>query len=263
MNPELSYASHVPAASSEPEPKPKNFFSRLVGVLFSPGETFSEIGRAPRVLIPTLLFMILSGFAAYSITDRYGYENIVRKQMESMVNAGFLPAERAEEVIQQQLTPSAIARGKVQSAVAPTIVGLVILLVVAGLFKLYTLLMGSENRFKSVFSVTAYAFLAIGLISTAVMLLSIYLKDPSEIDMMNPIGSNLGALFSMMGLGLPKFVVGLASYVDVFGIWRLILLAIGYATVSRKMKTGTAAAFLIVLYIIGALIGAGMASMFG
>jgi len=261
MNSELSYASQP--ASAEPEPAPQNHISRLVGVWFSPGETFAEIGRAPRVLIPTLILIILGGLGAYLVTERIGYENIVRKQMESMVRAGWIPEDKVEEAIQQSLTPTKVAMGKIQSGAGGAIGILVMLLVLAGLFKGFSLIMGTENTFKQVFSVTVYAYLAISLIATVVLLLSIYLKDPSEIDLYNPVGSNLGAVLPMMFDGLSKFVLGLASFIDIFGIWRIALLAIGYAAVTRKMKIGTAAGFLIVLYVIGAFIGASLASMFG
>ena len=261
MNSELSYASHP--VNTDPEPAPQNIFSRLVGIWFSPGETFAEIGRAPRILIPTLILMVLAGSINYLVIDRYGYENVVRKQMTSMVNAGFLPQDKADEAIQQATTPSKVTAGKIQGVAFAAIGVVVFLLITAGLFKAFSLMMGTETRFKQVYSVTVYAFLAITLISTVVLLLSIYLKDPSDLDIYNPIGSNLGALLPMVADGLPKFVLGLASYVDVFGIWRLILMAIGYAAVTRKMKTGTAAGFLVVLYIIVAFIGAGLASMFG
>ncbi len=261
MNSELSYVSSP--AAVEPEPAPQNHISRLIGVWFSPGETFAEIGRAPRVLIPTLLLMILTSAGAYLLTDRYGYENIVRKQFESMVNSGMIPQEKADEIMKESLTPQKIAMGKIQSAAGGAIGIIVIMLIMAGLFKAYTMMMGSENRFKQVFSVTAYSYLAIGLIGTLVMLLSIYLKDPAEIDMYNPVGTNLGAILPMVVEGLPKFVLGLAAYVDIFGIWRIALLSIGYAAISKKMKTGTAAVFVIILYVISALLGAGMSSMFG
>jgi hypothetical protein len=261
MNSELSYTSSP--AAVEPEPAPQNHFSRLIGVWFSPGETFAEIGRAPRVLIPTLLLVILASVGAYLLTDRVGYENIVRKQFESMVNSGMIPQDKAEEIIQQSLTPEKITMGKIQSAAGGAIGIIVIMLIISGLFKAYTMMVGSENRFKQVFSVTSYTYLAISLIGTAVMLLSIYLKDPAEIDLYNPVGTNLGAFLPMMVEGLPKFVIGLASYLDIFGIWRIALLSIGYAAVSRKMKTGTAAVFVIILYILSALLGAGVASMFG
>jgi hypothetical protein len=261
MNPELSYDTKP--AGVEPEAAPQNFFSRLIGVWFSPGETFVEIGRAPRVLIPTLLVIILAGLSAYMLTDRYGYENLVRKQMESMANAGWVPQDKVEEMIQQSTTPSRITLGKIQAVANGVVFILVFLLIVAGLFKAFSAILGAQNTFKQILSVTAYSFLAIALIHTPVFAASIYLKDPAEIDMFNPVGSNLGAILALMGVSLSKFVMGLASFIDVFSIWRLALLAIGYSAVSHKMKVGTAAIFLAILYALGALIGAAMASMFG
>ena len=67
------------ATASEAEPKPQNFCARLSGVLFTPGETFAEIGRAPRVLIPLLCLAILGGLTQFAVTNRFGFENIVKK----------------------------------------------------------------------------------------------------------------------------------------------------------------------------------------
>src|SRR5215510_4994899 len=259
LNPELSHGDKPASVESAPQ----NFFSRLIGVWFSPGETFAEIGRAPRVLIPILLLMILTGLSAYMLTERYGYENMVRKQMESVAKSGLVPEARVEEMTRQAMTPSAVTRGKIQGAVSPAIVTLVILLILAGLFKAFSAILGVKNTFKQIFSVTAYSYLAVGLISTLVFAASIYLKDPTEIDLLNPVGSNLGAILGLMGVNLPKFVMGLASFIDVFSFWRLAILAIGYSAVSQKMKVGTAATFLVILYVIVALIGGAMASIFG
>lgn len=260
MNSELSYASHH--ANVEPEPAPQNLFSRLIGVLFSPGETFQEIGRAPRVLIPSLLFVVLACVGGYLTMNKVGYETILRQNIEAFANKGMIPQDKVEEIIQQSSTPSAIMRGKIQSAVSPGIVVIVLMLIVAGLFKIFSLMLGYENTFKQLYSVTAYSFLAIAVITTVVLLISIYLKDPSDIDIYNPIGSNLGALLPAGTDTGSKFLVGMATYVDVFGIWRLALMAIGFAAVTRKLKTSTAAIFLSVLYFIGALLGGGVSAMF-
>src|SRR5262245_58469348 len=115
MNPELSYTPHP--VNAEAEPAPQNFFGRLFGIWFSPGKTFSEIGRAPCVLVPTLLLIVLSAISYYALTDRYGYENLVRKQMESVVSTGLLPQDRAEEAIRQATTPDKIIRGKIRRIV--------------------------------------------------------------------------------------------------------------------------------------------------
>ena len=60
MNPELSSASRPADAV---EQAPLNFFSRITGVWFSPGETFSEIGNAKgafgTILTPILALIII------------------------------------------------------------------------------------------------------------------------------------------------------------------------------------------------------------
>jgi hypothetical protein len=261
MNPELSYAGQP--ATVEPEPAPQNVFSRLVGVWFSPGETFAEIGRAPRWLIPMLLLAIISIAGLYILSERYGRERMAREQIEMVVNSGWVPEERKEEMIQQATSPDAINRSKITSTLGAAAGTAVWVLIVAGLLKAFSLMMGYENRFKALFSVTTFSFLAIAVFSTLVLIVTAMLKDPSEIDMLNPVGSNLAAVLGMAGVELPKFAMGVLSFVDVFGIWRLILLAIGCAAVTRKMKMGTAMGFLVILYIIGALLGGAMASVFG
>lgn len=261
MNSELNYTSQSEAVV--PEPKPQNHFSRLSNVLFSPGDAFKEIAQAPRVLIPIILVAVLAGFSSFAITNRVGYENIVRKQMESMVQSGWIPEEAAQQQIQQATTGTRATIGKLQGVISAAIGFTVVLLIVAGVFKLFTMMMGANNQFKPLLSVICYAYLGVYLVQIVVTLISIYLKDPQEIDLYNPVASNLGAILSMTGAGLPKFVTSLASWIDVFGIWRIILLGIGCAAVTPKMKSGTAAIPHIILYVIAALIFSAMSGMFG
>jgi hypothetical protein len=60
---------------------------------------------------------------------------------------------------------------------------------------------------------------------------------------------------------LPKFLMRLAGYIDVFAIWLIALLAIGYSAASRKLKTATAATWLGIAYGIIALIGSAIGSL--
>ncbi len=256
-------------AVSEAAPKPQNFFARLSGVLFSPGETFAEIGRAPRVLIPLICLALLGGLTQFAVTNRYGYENMMRKQIDMQTemmekfNAPPEQVEIAKKKAEEQLKPENITRGKLQGAGGAAFFFIVMVLIVAGVFKLFTAIMGASNTFKGVLSAVCFAYLAVGVVSFLVTVLSVYLKNPEDIDVMNPVASNLGAILTMAGAGLPKFVTGLASFIDVFSIWRIVLLAIGCAAVTVKMKAGTAAIPHVLLYVLGALVGSFFASMMG
>lgn len=262
MNSELSYSSQSQPEVPVVEPKPNNHFSRVFGVLFSPGETFQEIGRAPRVVIPILLVGLLTGLMSFVVVNRYGQEDALRKQMEPTMKAMGVPEEQVEKAIQQELASAGTTWGKIKGPIYSVITFAIILLIVAGVFKLFTMMMGATNQFKPVLSVVAYAYLGIAIMHVTLVTISVYLQNPEEIDLMNPVSSNLGGLLKLAGVTLPKFVAAMTTFIDLFGIWRIILLGIGCAAVTNKMKAGTASIPHIILYFIAALFLSAMASMF-
>lgn len=248
----------------QPEPpSPDSFFSRLVGVYFSPSDTFKEIGNAPRVLVPLLVVALFGGFMNFVVNHRYGAENVARKQVEPMMRSMGVPEDKIEETVQQSIAASQTTWGKIKGPLSGGIGFIVMMLVVAGVFKLFTLMMGASNSFKPLLSVIAFAYLAIALIQVTLTTIIVYLKNPEDIDMFNPVSSNVGGLLAVAGVALPKFIGGLASFIDVFGIWRIVLLGIGCAAVTPKMKSMTAAIPHIILYCIAALIFSAAAMMMG
>ncbi|MGE0129144.1 MAG: YIP1 family protein [Blastocatellales bacterium] len=263
MNPELSYDAKP--AGAESEPTPQNFFSRLIGVWFSPGETFAEIGRAPRVLAPMLALMIIGSVAGYLMIDRLTVRGFFSSQFNQAVASGRMSQEDADKQLEAMTTGPAGTITKWSFPVIGLIQYLVMALILVGLAKLITMLMGGDNEFKPLFSVSLYALLGIGVISSTLLIIVLYLKPPEEIDVNNLVGSNLAALFSVMfgKDGLPKFVMALARWVDIFGIWLITLLAIGYAAVTRKIKSSTFGMALGGIYLVMALIAAAWAAVTG
>ena len=259
--------SNPVAVPSEATPMAENlgYFSRLSGVYFSPSETFAgfKFDRTlfVPIILPILVMMVIGAVNNYVVTERIGYENILRKSLEPMAEAGWMKPEDVERAIQQGANRTPVQ--KILGLISPFLFMGVLILVVAGIFQLFCMVMGVETRFKSLLSVTAYVFLAIGIIQIVIVTIVVYLKNPEDIDLYNPVGSNLGALMSLIAPGAPKFMTALASWIDIFGFWRIALLSIGYAAVSRKLKTSTAAIFLGALYALMALAFSGFASMMG
>ena len=261
MAPEDNFSSQPVTAA--PEVAPQNFFSRLIGVWFSPGETFQNIGRAPGVIAPIIASIVLGLLIGVVMNQRLDIQSMMSKRFEQLVADGKMTQEQAD---QQLKVAGPIAKG--QMMVFAAIGNLLAALIVAGIFKLVSLMMGADNQFKPLFAVTLYTFLAVGIVSSILFTVLLYLKDPGELsfeNLGNVISSNLGSLLAMI-LGekaLPKFVMSLAQRVDIFSIWIITLLSIGYAAVSRKMKTATAATWLIALYVVYALIVATSSAIFG
>lgn len=247
--------SNSASVPEEEKVVPKNYFSRLGGVYISPGETFAEIGRAPRLLVPIIVLVIIGFAQGYYLTS-----NIDVATLLSAANAqGQVPPEQMAII-----GPFIKAMILVSSGIGT----LVVTLVIAAVFMLISKILAVENRFKAVYAVTVYAVTAVSIVSFVVLVVVVSLKGPEGLDLRNAsniLSSSLGAILaSLFGDDiLPKFFMKLAGYVEFFAIWHIVLLSIGYAAVSKKLKTSTVATWLTILYGIIALIGAGIGSMTG
>ena len=50
----------------------KGFLARVIGVVMSPGETFTDIGRKPTILAPLLLLMLIQGIVTFVVAPAQG-----------------------------------------------------------------------------------------------------------------------------------------------------------------------------------------------
>lgn len=98
----------------------------------------------------------------------------------------------------------------------------------------YYLLAGVSTTFGTAYSITVHAFLT-GLVSTPLFVLILYLKPYGTIDLENPMATNLAVALPSDSA---KWLVTLCKQFDIFAIWILILLAIGFAAVNPKRLEG-------------------------
>jgi hypothetical protein len=250
-----------PENASEPVPEteaiqPKNFFSRLGGVYLSPKNAFQEIGGSPRVLIPIFVLIVIGFLLGFYIVKNIDVQSIVVAQMGKLVEQGKMPKEAMEQSL-----PLSERIAQISILVVATLAGTVLALIYAGFAKMFSAFQGAQNKFSALFSVTLHATIAIAIIHSILMILVIHFKGTADVDINNlnsVVASNLGAVIGnlLSEDSLPKFVMKLMESIDVFAIWTIALLSIGYSAVSRKLKTSTAAAWLVAAYAIIAIVGA-------
>ncbi len=264
MNSELSYANQTDPAAHTPEPvvPPKSFINRLMGVYFSPGETFQEIGLAPKLALPIIALALLTMVATVVILQRIPMERASEERLEQMIAENKITEEQAEQ--QRDFMRKFGSVFKYVIPVAAAIFIVVMALAFAGVAKLISSMMGIENRYPPLLAVTVYSMLAVSLVGSLVAILLVYLQPVDEINIENPVATNLSAILPLLGIkGLPKFVSTFLSYVDVFFIWKVALLGIGYAAVSRKLKASTAIGYVTVVSVVLALIHSAWSAIFG
>src|SRR5215468_8014708 len=134
------------AASGAPEPPasgPINHFGRLIGVFFSPQETFQGIAARPSWLVPVLLMTVFGLLAAVVMNQKVDWRDVVSKKIEESPRAANLSAEQKERQVEMQAKASPYAVyffGTLGPAIA--------VLVVAGvLLGAYNLMGGAGAKF--------------------------------------------------------------------------------------------------------------------
>jgi len=225
-------ATTTAVSPAAPEPQPQmSAISRVFGVLFSPQKTFEDIVRKPGWGLAIVLLTVLSIAVSVGINQRVNWREFMSQQIEKSPQASQLSAEQKEQRIEGGAKISPVFT-YVVGALGPIVFALVIALVMWGA---YTLLGGVSTNFSTAMAITSHAFLT-GLISSPLFLLVIYLKAPGTLDLENPVATNLAAVLPDESA---KWLVALCKSIDVFSIWTLILLAIGFAVVSpKKLKGG-------------------------
>ena len=112
------------------------------------------------------------------------------------------------------------------------VIGWPMLLVIMGSIYLgvFKLIGGGRTNFVTAFAIAVFGHLPVGL-KELISIPVVFLKDPASIDPENFLASNPAAIFS--NTLAPWQLVPLA-FLDVFSIWALVLVAIGFSASDPK-----------------------------
>jgi hypothetical protein len=220
------------ATTPVPAPAPQAAISpigRIFGVLFSPKPTFEDIVRKPSWLLPLIISTILGIVSTVVLNQRINWREYVVQQLDKSPRAAQLSTEQKQqqaEISAKVTTYIVYGAGVVGSVLFALIVGGAMMLA-------YNLLAGAGATFSQSFAIAAHTLL-IGIVSTPIFLLVLLLRPPGTVDPNNPVATNVAAFLPEESA---KWLLALCKSIDIFTIWTLVLLAIGFAAVNpRKLK---------------------------
>jgi hypothetical protein len=234
------------------EPKP-NSFQRIIGVFFSPDATFASIARRPSWVLPLVIVMVTSLAVGLVIANRVDFGAAAREAMEQNKN---LTQEQMDRGVKM-----AEGFGKVFSYISP-VLSAIFLIIIAGVLLLAFRVFGGEGDFKQAFSVVCHAWMPSVL--SGLLLMTIILAKGGPLipaqGLATLVRSNLGFL---VDLKTNPMAFALLSSFDIFTIWLIVLLVIGFAHVSRlsKAKSAVIVISLWVVLILLKLIGPALQAM--
>jgi hypothetical protein len=254
----MAAAPVVPASPAPtPEPAPLSEGARIINTFIAPSKTFTDLRRSASWWAPWLFGSIIVLAFFVVVGQKIGYRKVVETQIQASPKASErvdkLAPDQREKAIEQQ------AKGTQYFTYASPLFGLLIsLIVTAVLFATFTFGAGAEVKFKTAFAIVIYAGLP-GAIKYLLAILSVVAgANPDSFSLQNPVATNPGYF---MNPADSAFLFSMASSVDVFLIWTLVLTAIGFTCVS-KVKAGTAYAIVFGWWVVFSLIGAGIAAAF-
>ncbi|MGB0035393.1 MAG: YIP1 family protein [Candidatus Acidiferrales bacterium] len=213
-------------------PEPTGAMGRIIGAFFSPKQTFASIVIRPTWIVPVILnccfFIAIVGV----FTQRGGWPSFFEKQNANNSRIQQMSAEDREKVISSQLK-YAPPFGYVEGVFLPPLVTLAVAGVLLGAFTL----VGAKTNFRTSRGIVAYAWVP-WLIQGLLSILILFLRDPSTVDLQNLVASNPGAFLAD---DAPKWLAAFLSTIDLFTIWTIALLAMGFsATNPKKISFGKA-----------------------
>ena len=215
-------------------------FSRIVGVFFEPKKAFTDIAQRPSWIVPLILVILCAMGVTTAISQRIGWERVFRHQNEASARYQQAPPEQRDQILAAQMKFAAVG-GYAGALLALPIMDIVIAAVLLGIAGG---IMSGGMRFKQVFAIVCYSGLP-GVISSILAVVVIFLKNPDEFNLTNPLAFNVGAF--MDPTSSSKFMYSLASSMDLFVFWTIFLLATGLKAAAGKKLTFTGALVAVVV----------------
>jgi hypothetical protein len=248
------------------EPARLGPFARLTGTLFSPGETFEDVNRKPTWIAPMLIAVVTVLASTFFFQWRVhpDWDSIMRTQIKKRM-------ERTNQSLTEEQMQQQVAFGKTIAKFSPLIAVVVtpiLYVILSGIFALGLMFIQAKTTFKKILSIVAWSFTATAIVQTIVTMASLMVRNEEglrSIDPTQPAGivpSNLAAFLPSETAAVIK---SLAGSIDIFTIWFLILLTIGFAAIagSRKITTGKTGTVVFGFWLVFVLIKLGWAAAFG
>lgn len=219
-------------------------FGRVIAVLVSPGETFRSIAERPTWVAPFLVLLLLGFAVGVVIQLKTDPEEMVRGQL-AMIKMD-VPQERVDEMIDQAESRS--TGGKIGLTVGGVVVQAAVYALVALLFWVGFKLFGSELDYIGSLATTLHAYmpLAVGSLLNLPVMLSRAALTFDEVRSGGVLVSSLKAFAPEDASSLTESLLG--SF-DLFTIWTLVLLTLGYKTMA-KVSTAVASGVIILYWLI-------------
>lgn len=261
----LTGLSFVPRPAPAPDaPAPLSPFDRIAGLFYEPSRVFQNLRAHPRWLTALLIVALVNFVYSVAFTRRVTPERIAEHTSEKVVEAGFVPADKAGQMKEEQIRAATDPVSVWGGSVNQVVLTFVVLCAVAGLYLLGVLAFGGRLNFWQALAVATHAALPVVVISQLVSLLLLYLKDPADIHPVlgasGLVQDNLGILFKPAEHPVLYTVGASIGVLSFYGLW---LTATGLKNAGERVSPSAAWSVAIAMWVVALILRVALAAAFG
>jgi hypothetical protein len=244
-------ATNLPTSTGSGTAPSQGLLGRVVGVIFSPRETYQGIAAHPRVLGALLLVLIISvGATTAFLFTEVGQNALFDQQLLAMESFGMRISDEMYDNLESQLQWSPYFAGASQLVFIPG--GWAVL---SGLLLgFFNAIMGGDATFKQVYAIVAHAGVLVALQQLFVLPLN-YARE----SLSSP--TSLAVFFPF--LDETSFLSMLLGGINLFFIWLIVNLAIGIGVLYKKKTAPIALTMMAVYFSVMLVVAAVRASFSG
>lgn len=237
------------------EQPPLSQAERVVDTFVAPSKTFTDIRRSASWWVPWVLISIFGLALVFTVDKKVGMdkvaENSIQLAPKRSAKLDQLPPD--QRAAQMEIAAKFTRIIAYSSPILTVVIVGIIAVVLLGTFNFG---FGAELKLMQCMAISMYAFLP-GTIKALLVIVTIMIGGGEGFTFEHQLASNLGPLVDPSS----PFLYSIASSLDLFNIWTLILTGIGYSCVTR-IKRGTCMGVVFGWWAVVVLGGAGVAALF-
>jgi hypothetical protein len=245
-----------PTPVAAPEPTALSEGARIIDTFVAPSKTFTDLRRSASWWAPFLLLCVFSVAFFYVVGQKIGYRKVIENQIQVSPKATRQMEQLTPDQRNLAITRQATGLGYFLYAY-PGVILLWNLIISTVLFATFKFAASAAVKFKTSLAIVMYASLPFLLKSILASVSIMAGADPDSFALQNPAATNPGYFLSP---GNSPFLYSVATALDIFMIWTLILTAIAFTCVSN-VKRSTAMTIVFGWYIVFTLGSAGFAAL--
>jgi hypothetical protein len=202
---------------------------RILGVFTDPSGVFADIAERGRWWLIAALLILMNVVAVTAMVQRVGYERMIQQAMDQNPRLQEMSPEQRMQVMESQrrFMPVAVR-------VLPPLAIVGGLLAVAGVLLFsFRMLLDADVRYRHALNITAYSWLPPAAAGNVMFFALLYLKSPDDFDAQEAGGLSIGSFLSR---DTAAWLRSLASSIDLFTLWTIVLIAAGFSAYCGKKK---------------------------